>query len=681
MVTRVPVSPLIAGVLIGLALTANSLAADDPAQGVVWDLSPLFSNDQAWDYERVSAEAALPSIARLKGTLSADATALRRGLDQISEMTQRIERLTEYADLNAEADASSDANQARVQQMSTLQSQFEQATSFVASEILALGQERIAAFEGAEPGLAPYRRKIELILRRASHTLGPEEESLLASSGPLRRQPIAIHDTLMYSDIQWPVVEVAGVRATMGPAAYRASLFNRDREFRQKAFELVMKTLSHYQSTAGAIAFGFLQGTAFEAKARHYPTSLALALSDDAMPEADFQIMVDAAERASPAIGRYLQLRKRVLGLDDLHVYDLRVPLGPDAHRYRLDEAEGLILKALSPLGDDYVRALNKGFQSHAMHAILQPGKAPGALTEAAAYRVQPFVMLSFDGTFDSVSTIAHEWGHAMHAQLYQAAQPFENADITSTFLFDTPSLTNEILLSDYMIANARAREDKILALDRELDIPRYSYFATMSEVLYEVRAHEAVDRGEAVTGKDLNEMYCALLKHAVSADTGITKLDASACFGWASRPGIFYDFYFYKYLTAVSAAGFFVDALEKHDLDARRRYFELLKAGGSDETRSPQLTQSRLRATMIRVQRSKNREVRYAGNAAQREWEIGFGSRGRPRCAVALRTTRRSWVARPALRVRARSMRGLHSPCRRRCCALVRDAPVRGQR
>jgi oligoendopeptidase F len=241
-------------------------------------------------------------------------------------------------------------------------------------------------------------------------------------------------------------------------------------------------------------------------------------------------------------------------------------------------------LASLAPLGDDYVRSLAKNFKNRAMHAVVQRGKTPGALTEAAAYRVQPFVMLSYDGTFEAVSTIAHEWGHAMHAQLYQAAQPFDNADITSTFLFDAPSLTNEILLADYMIAHAKTRDDKIRSLDREIDLLRYSYFAVTSEVLYEVRAHEAVDRGEALTGKDFNKMYCTLLKHAVAADVGITTLDDSACFAWASRPGIYYNFYFYKYLTAVSAAGFFVDALERRDAAARTRFFELLKAGGSDD-------------------------------------------------------------------------------------------------
>jgi oligoendopeptidase F len=575
----------ILGVATWLAVHAGALdAAGDPAQGTVWDLSPLFASDQAWEAEHASVEAALPVIGRLKGTLGASAPALLQALDQTSALTQRLERLGEYADLQAEADATVDANQARVQQMSTLRAHYDETTAFLATEILTLGRERIEALQAAEPRLASHRRRLELTLRRANHTLGPEEERLLAASGPLRRQPEAIHDALMYSDIPWPAVDVDGKSTAMNLAAYRAVLFNGNRDIRQHAFDSVMSTLGQYEGTAGAITLGFLQGTAFEAKARHYQSSLALASSDDAMPEQDFNIMVSAADSAIPTIRRYLELRKQRLGLKELHVYDLRTPLIPETHSYPIDEAESLILAALAPLGDDYVRSLAKNFKNRAMHAVVQRGKTPGALTEAAAYRVQPFVMLSYDGTFEAVSTIAHEWGHAMHAQLYQAAQPFDNADITSTFLFDAPSLTNEILLADYMIAHAKTRDDKIRSLDREIDLLRYSYFAVTSEVLYEVRAHEAVDRGEALTGKDFNKMYCALLKHAVAADVGITTLDDSACFAWASRPGIYYNFYFYKYLTAVSAAGFFVDALERRDAAARARFFELLKAGGSDD-------------------------------------------------------------------------------------------------
>jgi oligoendopeptidase F len=317
---------------------------------------------------------------------------------------------------------------------------------------------------------------------------------------------------------------------------------------------------------------------------RHYPSSLALAVADDAMPETTFQVMATEVGTAQPALLRYLKVRQKLLGFTELHVYDLRVPLATLPHRYALDEAETLILKALAPLGEDYVRMLKNGFQNHAMHATSQHGKMPGASTEYEAYGVQPFVFLTFDGSFDSVSTVAHEWGHAINGQLTQAALPFETADIASTFVADTPSLTNEILLSDYMIANAKTRQDRISALDHAIDLLRYSYFGAFVDVEFEMKAHEIADRGEAVTGQTLNEIYCGLYKRFNGIDAGVTAFDASACAGWINRPGLYYDFYFYKYLTAVSAAAYFVDGLEKNDTATRQRYFDLLKAGGSDD-------------------------------------------------------------------------------------------------
>jgi oligoendopeptidase F len=557
---------------------------DDPAQGTVWDLSPLYRDDAAWERDRLDLETSLPELAQLKEGFGASAESLRTGLDKISGARQRLNRLDEYASLKAAVDASLDANQARVQAMSRLHEQFGEATSFISTQVIALGPERIEAFEKADAGLSPHRRQLELILRRSAHTLGPEAERIVLATDPLRQQPGAIHDILLYSDIPWPTLEIDGKAVELEPEAYRATLFNPDRRIRRKAFESVVPILARYERTAGAVAFAFLEGTAFEARARHYPSSLALALGDDAMPEANFGTLVAAADRAAPTLHRYLELRRKILGLDELHVYDLRVPVGRNPHRYRLDEAEALILKALRPLGEDYVHRLDKGFHSQAMHAIAQPGKAPGASTYSDAYRVQPFVSVTFDGTYDSVSAVAHEWGHAMHGQFFQAAQPFENADITSTFIFDAPSLTNEILLGDYMIAHAQTRQDKILALDQAIDLLRSSYFGALMDVEFEIKAHEIADRGDTLTGRVLNEIYCGLLKHFDGVEEGVTAFDESACSGWVIRPGIYYDFYFYKYLTAVSAAAFLVDGLEKGDADTRKRFFDLLKAGGSDD-------------------------------------------------------------------------------------------------
>jgi oligoendopeptidase F len=387
----------------------------------------------------------------------------------------------------------------------------------------------------------------------------------------------------MYADLPWPSMQVDGEQARLDSETYYNLMDNPDREVRRKAFEAFTSTLTSYQGTLGAVLAAYLSGVTFEAKVRHYPGSLALMLSDDTMPEAPFHTLVAETDKSLPAIHRYIQTRKRMLHVDQVHIYDLHVALVPDPHHYQLNEAEDLILKALAPLGDEYVQALASGFRAHSMHAIAHRGKAPGAYTNDEAYGVLPYVLATFTGTSDSVSTIAHEWGHAMHSRLAQSSQPFETSDY-SAFVADTPSLTNEMLLSDYRITRAKTWQEKILALSQSIDLLRGSYFNVALYAEFELAAHEASDRGEPLTGERFSEMYCGLLKRFYGGAGGLFKIDDSACASWANVGPVYLDFYIYKYMTATSAAAYFVEGLEKNDSAVRARYFELLKAGGSDD-------------------------------------------------------------------------------------------------
>lgn len=566
-----------------LGTSQGYVSDEDPAQGTVWDLSPLFPDNAAWDKEREQVEAALPGLAALKGTLGVDPKSMQSGLDRISAIRQRLRRLDAYAHLKADEDTTVEANQARLQLIIGLQARFDDATSFVRPEILALGRERIESFEKANPELRRHQRPLELILRKQAHTLTPEAESVVASTGALRQQPVSIHDIFMYADMPWPSVQADGKQVRLGSETYFNLMNNPDRDVRRKAFEGFTSTLTSYQGTLGAVLAAYLSGATFEAKVRHYPSSLALMLSDDAMPEAPFHTLVAETDKGLPAIHRYLQVRQRVLRVDQLHIYDLYVPLVPDPHHYQLNEAEDLILKALAPLGDNYVQALASGFRAHTMHAIAHRGKAPGAYTNDEAYGVPPYVLTTFTGTSDSVSAIAHEWGHAMHSQLAQKFQPFETSD-NSAFVADTPSLTNEMLLSDYRIAQAKTRQEKILALSQAVDLLRGSYFNVALYAEFELAAHEASDRGEPLTGERFSEMYCGLLRRFYGGAGDLFKVDDSACAIWANVGPMYLDFYIYRYMTATSAAAYFVESLEKNDTAVRTRYFELLKSGGSDD-------------------------------------------------------------------------------------------------
>lgn len=566
------------------ARTQTATMTEDPAQGTVWDLRILYPAPAAWDAERATVEASLPSLARLKGTLGVSASSLQAALDRMGQTTQRLTRLDAYARLKADEDTSIAENQARVQTVTTLSQRFEEATAFVNPEILNIGRQQVEAFEAADPGLNRYKRPLELILRRTAHTLSPEGEGIIAATQSMRLQPGVTYSLMMYSDIPWPTVQVEGRSAAVDPEGYRRMLENPDREVRRKTFEAYLNTLAAYQSTLGSILRAYLSGPAFEAKVRHYPSSLALILSDDAMPEAPFATLIAETEKSRPILNRYFKLRRRVLGVDQLYLYDLSAPLAADTRRYRLDEAEDLILKAMAPLGDVYVHKLSVGFHSNVMHATVAPHKPAGAYTNPEAYGVLPFVLTSFSGNFDSVSAVAHEWGHSMHSQLAEGAQPFETATYSS-FISDTPSLTHEMLLSDYMIAHASTRQEKIVALSQAIDLLRTSYFGVSLYARFELAAHEAADRGEPLTGQRLGEIYCSLLKDFYGGADGPVAIGPADCALWVHASRIVYDdFYLYKYMTATSAAAYFVEGLEKNDVDLRHSYFELLKTGGSDD-------------------------------------------------------------------------------------------------
>jgi oligoendopeptidase F len=573
---------LAACILGGPACAQAPAAAPPPAQDA-WDLSRLYPDAGAWEAERVAIEAALPGIAALKGSLGASPQALREGLDRISDLRRRVQRLYAYAHLRADEDARVNENQDRLGKAAILQAKFDETVSFVDPEVQALGRAKVEAFEASEPGLARHRRPLELFLRRADHRLSPEIERLLAAAEPLRRQAGVIHSTLTFADMPWPEMEIDGKTVRLTPSAYGDVMENPDREVRRKAFEASTATLAAYQRTQGAILAAYLQGWSFEAKARGYPSSLALSLADDAMPEAGFRTLVAASDEALPIIHRYLRLRKRMLGVDQLQTYDLIAPLAPGGRTYSLAEGQALVLDALAPLGPDYVAALDKGFHERVMHSAPNPGKPPGAYTNDDDYGLPPYVLLSFTGNWFSVSTMAHEWGHAMHSRYAEAAQPFETAGY-SPFVADAPSLTNEMLLADYLIAHARTRDEKIIALSNEIDLLRSSCFGPVTYAAFELKVHEAADKGEPLTSKVFAQTYCDLVRKFDGTAEGVMNVDERACASWQNLFFVYFDFYIYRYINATSAAAYFTEAVERGDVEVRGKFFEMLKSGGSDD-------------------------------------------------------------------------------------------------
>jgi oligoendopeptidase F len=549
---------------------------------VTWDLSELYASDAAWEAERKAIAGAIPGLAVYKGTLGKDAASLVMALRSISNLKRRIGRLATYANLKRDEDTRITANEERMERSDLLSTDLAKATSFVDPEIIGIGAAKIDSFIAADADLKPFAFGLRNTLRLAQHTLGDEAESVLAASGSVTQAPQNIYTLLANSDIPWPTVTLSDGRSVkIDSQGYTATRDLPNRDDRKQVYDAFYARWAEYKNTFGATLGANIRGTVFQARARHYPNSLAFALSQANIPEGVYRTLVTEADRGLPSLYRYFTLRKVMLGLPDLHYYDLYVPLVKSNRTWSVADAERMTLEAVQPLGADYQAALAKGFAARWMHALPQPGKRPGAYMDPGAYDVHPFVLANFTGNYDSVSTIAHEWGHAMHSVLADRAQPFETSDYP-TFLAEIASITNEMLLQDHLIATAKTKEDRLFFLNQALETIRGTFFRQTMFAEFELQAHEAAEGGRALTGDALTRIYLDLLKRYHGDAQGIVKIDDAYGLEWAYIPHFYGDFYVYQYATSVAAAAYFSHAIGGGDTGVRDTYLGVLKSGGS---------------------------------------------------------------------------------------------------
>ena len=309
---------------------------------------------------------------------------------------------------------------------------------------------------------------------------------------------------------------------------------------------------------------------------------MAGALADTNVPDTVYKTLVAETNAALPVIYRYYAIRKRLLKVDQLHYYDMYVPLVDSKVSYPPEAGQKLVLEAVAPLGPDYVTTLAKGFGSRWMHLYPQPGKRSGAYMNPDAYDVHPYLLINYTDDYDGVSTIAHEWGHAMHSVMANKVQPYATSDYP-IFLAEIASTTNEMLLQDYVIAHAKTPQEKLYYLNEALELIRGTFYRQTMFAEFELKTHEAVERGEPLTGETLDKIYLDLLKRYFGDAQGVVKIDDAYASEWAYIPHFYNDFYVYQYSTSIAAAAFFSKNLTSGDPKARDTYLNVLKAGGSD--------------------------------------------------------------------------------------------------
>ncbi|KQS03986.1 oligoendopeptidase F [Sphingomonas sp. Leaf357] len=574
-----------------VAATFSTLAAAMPAwaqdkasapDAAAWDLRDLYADDAAWDAARKSALAAVPGLAKYKGTLGQSADALAAALVAQSDLGRTIGRIYTYISLKSDADVRISANQEKQAQAIDLYTAFAEATSWISPELLALGKARIDRFVAANAVLVKrFDFYLANVLRQADHTLSPEGETLLAGTAAPFSGPGDIRSQLVASDIPWPSVTLStGKTVRLNDQAYT---LNRDapvRADRKLVFDTFWAEYGKFQSSLGAAYLSHVKADVFAKKARKYPTSLAMALSGNNVPEAVYRSLVRETNAGLPQLHRYFELRRRLLKLPDMAYYDLYPPLVALDKTVTIAEMRDITIAALKPLGPEYGGIFATASAAKWVDPLPRPGKKSGAyMNPGAAYDVHPYLLLNVGENYEGLTTYAHEWGHAMHSLLANRNQVYDKSDYP-IFLAEIASTCNELLLSAYMVANAKSKAEKLFYLGQQLESIRGTYFRQTMLAEFELAVHDKAEAGEGLSGESLSRIYLDLLRRYHGPKVAVADGYGAE---WAYIPHFYNSFYVYQYATCVSAASYFAREILKGGAKERDNYLGVLKAGGSD--------------------------------------------------------------------------------------------------
>ncbi|MCO5124410.1 MAG: oligoendopeptidase F [Rhizobacter sp.] len=562
------------------AFVGGAATAETPADR--WNLADLYASQAAWDADAAKLESQLPLLAACKGELAKNAARLRACLDLRADMAKRSGRLYVFASEQQAQDMGVAANEATVQRIDVLYNRFGETASFFEPEILAIGPARIAEFVAADPGLKIHRFPLEQTLRAAPHTLDAAGEAIVAQFGQMNDGGQTAYALLANADMPWPKVKLAsGGEVTLDQTGYEKYRELPDRADRERVMDAFFGTWKTYERTAGALLLSQLKQDKTYAAVRKYPDSISRALDGDNMPVAVIDTLIAQTNANLPTLHRYFKLRAKLLGVEQMSYFDVYPPLVGGDYNFPLAQGKTLTLEAVAPLGADYVATLGKAFDARWMDAYPRPRKLSGAHMAGYAYDVHPYVLMNYTDDYQSLTTLAHEWGHAMHSVLANRAQPFVTADY-ATFVSEIASTFNEELLLARMLKTAKTDDERLFYLGNALEGLRATFFRQAMFAEFERQIHARVDKGEPLTGEDMTAAYCELLKRHHGSAEGVVAIKPEYCVEWAYIPHFYNPFYVYQYATSIAASSLFAKQVEAGDKGALQRYLALLSAGGS---------------------------------------------------------------------------------------------------
>ncbi|HXX64663.1 MAG TPA: oligoendopeptidase F [Bacteroidota bacterium] len=577
--------------LLGLSLAASPAAFSQQRdrskvpESDTWNLGDLYPTTDAWKKAKEDFEKKIGAVEdQFKGKLGSSAQTLLGCMDLWGDMHKELDRLYVYASMSSDVDTRDSKFLDMVQQMGKVGADFSAKTAFVSPELLTVGRPKIESFIASEPKLEIYRQTLDDILRRKEHTGDAGEEKIIADAGLMSDTPDNIYGIFSNADFPYPSVTLHdGSTVKLDKAAFALYRSVADREDRKKVFAAFFNKLNEFRRTFGTQLYGEVKKDMFYMNARHYQSSLASALDGSNIPVAVYHSLVKNVNDNLSTFHRYLHLRARLMGVEQLHYYDLYGPLIKHADlTYTYPEAQKMVLASLKPLGDEYIAVARKGFAERWLDVYPTEGKRFGAYSQGAAYDVHPYMLLNFNGKYDDVSTLAHEFGHTMHSYLSNTNQPYANSQY-SIFVAEVASTFNEALLMDYMLKTTTDDDARLTLLGNYLENIKGTLFRQTQFAEFELRIHEMAERGQTLTGDGLDSLYQEITRRYYGHDAGVCIVDDEVKAEWAYIPHFYYNFYVFQYATSVTASSALSEQVLTGDAQATKRYLTLLKSGSSD--------------------------------------------------------------------------------------------------
>lgn len=544
-----------------------------------WKIDKMYSSKEEIEKDISKVKNLIQEVKEYKGKLSESKENLYKVLN-ISENASRIvQNLYVYTHMKQHEDTRINDNQGRATKTEMLSTDLGVATSYIVPEILAIEENKLSEYLKDEK-LSFYTKYIKDILRDKPHTLSEREEEILAATSELSTIPENVYDMLAYADMEFPEIEdEEGNKVKLSHSNYSLFIKSKNSRVRKDAFEGEFSTYEKYKNTFASTLYGGIKSEIFYAKTRKYNSAIEASLFSDDVSLDVYNNLISAIDKSIPNLNKYVELKKKFLGLNEIHMYDLYVPLTDKFDMdIPYDKAQDIILEALKPLGEEYLKVIKSAFDEGWIDVYDNEGKKGGAYSWGS-YDSHPYILMSYKNDLNSLFTLVHELGHSVHSHYSRTSQPFLYSDY-KIFVAEVASTLNELLLINYLLENSKSKDETIYLLNYYLEqfrttVHRQTMFAEFEKIV-----HQRVESGEPLTADEFTNIYYKLNEKYYGKSAIV---DKQIGIEWARIPHFYSNFYVYKYATGFSLASALSQQILSEGSTAVDRYINFLKSGGSE--------------------------------------------------------------------------------------------------